>query len=63
MAEDLLDSVEVEYSIECIACCAVGESSERSSPEAAAAQFRVDGWKRNEDGEVNCPECWASSPE
>lgn len=61
MANDLLDSIEVEFTIECSACGMVGDSNERASAEAAASGFEASGWKRDEDGEVRCPECWASA--
>lgn len=53
---DLLDSIELAYGIECIAC---GDAEELTVPTPldAAKQFEVLGWKRSDAGEVNCPEC------
>jgi len=56
MDHDLLDSIETTYSIECIPCGCV-EESDMPSTVAAARQFERQGWKRNEDGEVVCPQC------
>lgn len=57
MDNDLLDSIETAFSIECIACGQIAESNEETA-DAAASDFSKDGWKRNEDGEVICPQCW-----